>query len=288
MNTAFISYQSNDEISDIMKKKFAAKFKGDSIDIFDSNFDIAKNDNNKNGLDYKINKVYFLFPSIKIKNIEHIFNSNKDLNIEDGIEHIKKESLNQPKNNIIKNNIFKKRPKRNYNSLLNQIKNKPIINTSSNNITQNPIIINNNKTLDNSRTKVFGGVEEKNLKELTKMELKTVDKVAEEINTIKNNRDLRNYLFIQLAMLENKKDQEKKIQKINNLFNELDKDYKDLDKCSTTIINPINKKAYESNKKENSINELNDKINKVKSNIAYYENMGNLFLNILNIKKMNI
>ena len=112
MNTAFISYQSNDEISDIMNKKFAAKFKGNSIDFLDSKFDIAMNKNNKNELDYKINKVSFLFPSINKSNIEHIFNNNRDLSIEDGIEHIKKESLNQTKNNIIKNNIFKKRPKR--------------------------------------------------------------------------------------------------------------------------------------------------------------------------------
>ena len=269
MNTAFISYQSNDEIFDIMNKKFAAKFKGNSIDFLDSKFDIAMNKNNKNELDYKINKVSFLFPSINKSNIEHIFNNNRDLSIEDGIEHIKKESLNQTKNNIIKNNIFKKRPKRNYNSLLTQIHKNPIINTSLNNNannTQNQNITNNN----------------------LKFELKTVDRIAEEINTINNNTDLRNYLFIQLAILEDKKDKEKRYQKINNIFNELNQDYINLDKCSRTIIRPINKNACELNKKENAINELNDKIDKVKSSIADYENMGNLYLNILKIKKMNI
>lgn len=291
MNTAFISYQSNDEISDIMNKKFAAKFKGNSIDFLDSKFDIAMNKNNKNELDYKINKVSFLFPSINKSNIEHIFNNNRDLSIEDGIEHIKKESLNQTKNNIIKNNIFKKRPKRNYNSLLTQIHKNPIINTSLNNNannTQNQNIINNNKNPNNSKINIFGNREENNKKELLKFELKTVDRIAEEINTINNNTDLRNYLFIQLAILEDQKDKEKRYQKINNIFNELNQDYINLDKCSRTIIRPINKNACELNKKENAINELNDKIDKVKSSIADYENMGNLYLNILKIKKMNI
>lgn len=288
MNTAYISYQSNDEISDIMNKKFAAKFKGDSLDFFDLNFGIAMNDINKNELDYKINKVSFLFPSINKKNIEHIFNNNKDLSVEDGIEHIKKESLNQPKNHIIKNNIFKKRPKRNYNTLLTQIQKKPLNNTPLNNNIQKPILKYSNNNPDNSRTNILENREDKNEKELTKLELKTVDKIVEEMNTIKNNKDFRNYLFIQLTILKNKKDQEEKYQKINNLFNELGKDYTNLEKCSRTIIRPINKNASELNKKENTINELTEKINKVKSNIAYYENMGNLFLNIQKIKKMNI
>ena len=284
MNTAYISYQSNDEISDIMNKKFAAKFKADSLNIFDSKFDIVIEENNKNEPHYKIDKVSFVFPSINKNNIENIFNSNKDLSIEGGIENIKKESLNQRKKTI-----FKKRLKRNYNSLLNQIQKKPMINLSLNNNTQNINEINTAKNSDNSTSNTFKNKEKKIEKELTKLELKTVDKLAEDITTINNNRDLRTYLFIQLAMLEGKKDRyERKLQKINNLFNELDNDYINLDKCLKTIIRPINKSAIELNKNDNKIKELNEKINKVKSNIAFYENMGDLFLNIQNIKKMNI
>ena len=284
MNTAYISYQSNDEISDIMNKKFAAKFKADSLNIFDSKFDIVIDDNNKNEPDYKIDKVSFVFPSINKNNIEYLFNSNKDLSIEGGIEHIKKESLNQRKKAI-----FKKRLKRNYNSLLNQIQKKPMINLSLNNNTKNINQINTTKNSDNSTSNTFKNKEKKIEKELTKLELKTVDKLAEDIITSNNNRDLRTYLFIQLAMLEGKKDRyERKLQKINNLFNELDNDYINLDKCLKTIIRPINKTTMELNKKDNKIKELNEKINKVKSNIAFYENMGDLFLNIQNIKKMNI
>ena len=283
MNTAYISYQSNDEISDIMNKKFAAKFKADSLNIFDSKFDIVIDDNNKNEPDYKIDKVSFLFPSINKNDIENIFNSNKDLSIENGIEHIKKESLNQRKKTI-----FKKRLKRNYNSLLNQIQKKQMIDLSLNKNAQNINVINTAKNLDNTRANIFENKEKKIEKELTKLELKTVDKLAEEITTINNIRDLRTYLFIQLAMLEGKKEHEEKVRKINNLFKDLDNDYINLQKCLTTIIRPTNKNTSELNKKENKIKELIEKINEVKSNIAIYENMGDLFLNIQKFKKMNI
>ena len=283
MNTAYISYQSNDEISDIMNKKFAAKFKADSLNILDSKFDIVIDDNNKNEPDYKIDKVSFLFPSINKNNIENIFNSNKDLSIENGIEYIKKESLNQRKKTIFKNRL-----KRNYNSLLNQIQKKQMIDLSLNKNTQNINVINTAKNLDNTRANIFENKEKKIEKELTKLELKTVDKLAEEITTINNIRDLRTYLFIQLAMLEGKKDHEEKVRKINNLFKDLDNDYINLQKCLTTIIRPTNKNTSELNKKENKIKELIEKINKVKRNIAIYENMGDLFLNIQKFKKMNI
>ena len=283
MNTTYISYQSNDEISDIMNKKFAAKFKADSLNIFDSKFDIVIDDNNKNEPDYKIDKVSFLFPSIDKNNIENIFNSNKDLSIENVIEHIKKESLNQRKKTI-----FKKRLKRNYNSLLNQIQKKQMIDLSLNKNAQNINVINTAKNLDNTRANIFENKEKKIEKELTKLELKTVDKLAEEITTINNIRDLRTYLFIQIAMLEGKKEHEEKVRKINNLFKDLDNDYINLQKCLTTIIRPTNKNTSELNKKENKIKELIEKINEVKSNIAIYENMGDLFLNIQKFKKMNI
>ena len=283
MNTAYISYQSNDEISDIMNKKFAAKFKADSLNILDSKFDIVIDDNNKNEPDYKIDKVSFLFPSINKNNIENIFNSNKDLSIENGIDYIKKESLNQRKKTI-----FKKKLKRNYNSLLNQIQKKQMIDLSLNKNAQNINLINTSKNSDNTRANIFENKEKKIEKELTKLELKTVDKLAEEITTINNIRDLRTYLFIQLAMLKGKKEHEEKVRKINNLFKDLDNDYINLQKCLTTIIRPTNKNTSELNKKENKIKELIEKINKVKRNIAIYENMGDLFLNIQEFKKMNI
>jgi hypothetical protein len=266
-----------------MNKKFAAKFKADSLNIFDSKFDIVIDDNNKNEPDYKIDNVSFLFPSINKNNIENIFNSNKDLSIENGIEYIKKESLNQRKKTI-----FKKKLKRNYNSLLNQIQKKQMIDLSLNKNAQNINLINTSKNSDNTRANIFENKEKKIEKELTKLELKTVDKLAEEITTINNNRDLRTYLFIQLAMLEGKKEHEEKVRKINNLFKDLDNDYINLQKCLTTIIRPTNKNTSELNKKENKIKELIEKINEVKSNIAIYENMGDLFLNIQKFKKMNI
>ena len=250
MSTAIISYQTNDEISSIMNKKFASKFKADSPYSFDSKFVLAINENNENELEYKINKVCFMFPSVNKNIIEQIFNNNKDLSIEQGIE--------LPKN--------------------------PISNLSLNNNSQT----NNNKILDNSRTSIFENIEKEREKERNKLELKTVDKVAEEINGIKNNNDLRNYLFIQLSMLEAQKDREKKKQKITNIFNRLEQDNIDLNKCKMTIIRPINKKSSELNKKETIINELNDKIDKHKESIMYYENLGNIYFDMLKIKKMNI
>ena len=284
MSTAIISYQTNDEISSIMNKKFASKFKADSPYSFDSKFVLAINENNENELEYKINKVCFMFPSVNKNIIEQIFNNNKDLNIEQGIELIKNEILNENKKNEININKPTKRQKRNYNSFLSQLPKNPISNLSLNNNSQT----NNNKILDNSRTSIFENIEKEREKERNKLELKTVDKVAEEINGIKNNNDLRNYLFIQLSMLEAQKDREKKKQKITNIFNRLEQDNIDLNKCKMTIIRPINKKSSELNKKETIINELNDKIDKHKESIMYYENLGNFYFDMLKIKKMNI
>lgn len=289
MSTAIISYQNNDEISAIMRKKFASKFKVDSNNAIDTKFELAMNENKENELEYKINKLSFIFPSVNKNIIEHVFNNNNDFNIEQGIELIKREILKENKNDEINNNKPRRRPKRNYNSLiLSQLPKKPMNNLPFNNYSQNLNEINNNKIIDNSRTNIFENSEKLKEKERNKLELKTVDKVVEEIINIKNNKDLRNYLFIQLSMLEAHKEREIKKQKITNIFNRLEQDNIDLKKCTTTIIRPINKKSSELNKKEAIINETNDKIDKVQKSIIYYENLGNLYYDIQQIKKMNI
>jgi hypothetical protein len=289
MSTSIISYQNNDEISAIMRKKFASKFKVDSNNAIDTKFELAMNENKENELEYKINKLSFIFPSVNKNIIEHVFNNNNDLKIEQGIELIKREILKENKNDEINNNKPRRRPKRNYNSLiLSQLPKKPMNNLPFNNYSQNLNEINNNKIIDNSRTNIFENSEKLKEKERNKLELKTVDKVVEEITNIKNNKDLRNYLFIQLSMLEAHKEREIKKQKITNIFNHLEQDNIDLKKCTTTIIRPINKKSSELNKKEAIINETNDKIDKVQKSIIYYENLGNLYYDIQQIKKMNI
>ena len=195
--------------------------------------------------------------------------------------------------NIINNNsMFKKSRKRNYNSFLSEAKamtqresniNLNKLNQNNNNI-NNICNIGENHRINIFENKIIEKQKEKELekekeKERNKLELKTVDKLAEDLLYYKNNKEgLKKYLFNQLALLDAKKKKDRIIQNMKNRNDELDQDYLSLNKCRTTIINPINKKTRELNKLNNTIRDLEENIDKVKKNIKFYEYLGNLFL----------
>ena len=312
MNNTLLSYQNNDEMISIMNKKFASRFKSEEDSAFYSDEPVINEINNKpdeNSYEYKLNKMTFFFPSIPKEKIEQILNDNKEISLQEGIEMIKQMIITENKrnetnnnrelNNINNINYSKKRIKRNYISSLIQSKKQtqsPLINNMNNinnmNTINNMNAINNinNKIEVNSRTDIFSDESKEKVKEeeRKKLELKTVDKVTEEILESKNQEDLKQYLFNQLVLLDDKKDKDGKIQELIERIDNLEKDRTSLAKCLHTIIRPVNKNTCKINKLDNKIKELNDDIVKVSGNIKYLEYMGNLFLNMIEFKKMDL
>ena len=300
MNTTFLSYQDNDEISSIMNKKFASKFKADADSIFYQNkpkFNIIDNTSNEEKLNY-------LFPSFPKEKIEQIFQNNKDTDLDKGIELITKMKISDNKINEINinnnNNKYnysnKYKLKRNYYTLLNQTPSRMqksssnIINTNYN-TNANINNINNNKIEEvNSRNNINEkrNIENTKGEERNKLELKTVDQIAEELLNSKDQEELKKYLFIQLLFLNEKYKKDKIFQKIKEQINLLDIDYLSLDKCQKTIPRPINKNKFKISELDNKNSELNKEIEKKKESIQFLEYILSLYFNISKIKKLDL
>ena len=297
MNTTFLSYQDNDEISSIMNKKFASKFKADADSIYYQNkpkFNIIDNTPKEEKLNY-------LFPSFPKEKIEQIFQNNKDNDLDKGIELITKMKISDNiKNEININNSNNKynysnkyKLKRNYYTLLNQT---PLrVQKASSNIINTNYNINfnniNNKIEEvNSRNNINEkrNIENTKGEERNKLELKTVDQIAEELLNSKDQEELKKYLFIQLLFLNEKYKKDKIFQKIKEQINLLDIDYLSLDKCQKTIPRPINKKKFEISELDNKNSELNKEIEKKKESIQFLEYILSVYFNISKIKKLDL
>ena len=298
MNTTFLSYQDNDEISSIMNKKFASKFKADADSIFYQNkpkFNIIDNTSNEEKLNY-------LFPSFPKEKIEQIFQNNKDTDLDKGIELITEMKISDNKINEINinnnNNKYnysnKYKLKRNYYTLLNQTPSRMqksssnIINTNYNininNIRNNKIEeVNSRKNMNEKRN-----IENTKGEERNKLELKTVDQIAEELLNSKDQEELKKYLFIQLLFLNEKYKKDKIFQKIKEQINLLDIDYLSLDKCQKTIPRPINKNKFKISELDNKNSELNKEIEKKKESIQFLEYILSVYFNISKIKKLDL
>ena len=297
MNTTFLSYQDNDEISSIMNKKFASKFKADADSIYYQNkpkFNIIDNTPKEEKLNY-------LFPSFPKEKIEQIFKNNKDTDLDKGIELITKMKISDNKINEINinnnNNKYnysnKYKLKRNYYTLLNQT---PLrVQKASSNIINTNYNINfnniNNKIEEvNSRNNINEkrNIENAKEEERNKLELKTVDQIAEELLNSKDQEELKKYLFIQLLFLNEKYKKDKIFQKIKEQINLLDIDYLSLDKCQKTIPRPINKNKFKISELDNKNSELNKEIEKKKESIQFLEYILSVYFNISKIKKLDL
>ena len=297
MNTTFLSYQDNDEISSIMNKKFASKFKADADSIYyqtQPKYNIIDNTSNEEKLNY-------LFPSFPKEKIEQIFQNNKGTDLDKGIELITEMKISDNKINEINinnnNNKYsysnKYKLKRNYYTLLNQTPSRMqkatsnIINTNYN-INFNNI---NNKIEEvNSRNNINEkrNIENTKGEERNKLELKTVDQIAEELLNSKDQEELKKYLFIQLLFLNEKYKKDKIFQKIKEQINLLDIDYLSLDKCQKTIPRPINKNKFKISELDNKNSELNKEIEKKKESIQFLEYILSVYFNISKIKKLDL
>ena len=297
MNTTFLSYQDNDEISSIMNQNFASKFKADADSIFyqtQPKYNIIDNTSREEKLNY-------LFPSFPKEKIEQIFQNNKDNDLDKGIELIKEMKISDNKikeininNNNNKYNYSNKyKLKRNYYTLLNQT---PLrVQKASSNIINTNYNINfnniNNKIEEvNSRNNINEkrNIENTKGEERNKLELKTVDQIAEELLNSKDQEELKKYLFIQLLFLNEKYKKDKIFQKIKEQINLLDIDYLSLDKCQKTIPRPINKKKFEISELDNKNSELKEEIKKKKESIQFLEYIGSVYFNISKIKKLDL
>ena len=158
--------------------------------------------------------------------------------------------------------------------------NNPNTNTSvhTNEILQKQQIIDNEK-------------ENERIKERKKCELKTVDKVAQELLESKNENELKEYLFTQLRLL----DQQKRIDnhneliknRINNTINQLNNDKIELRKCNTAVTRALNRKTVECFNLENKEKKLEIEINNVKDSINYHAYIGDLYNEKLKVLKEN-
>ena len=217
-------------------------------------------------------------------------NKNKNISIEDGIEQLKdltlsennKKKLNKNEFNQINNNnknksfikkFIKNFPKkRNY---LTSINKSNIISNSNN---SNIAISNSNqqKEKEDENINSINELDERE-KMRKKIELKTVDEVAQELLQSKDENNLREYLFDQLQLLHQKKIIEYKLSQMKNTINQLNRDKIDLRRCNEVVSRALNKKTVEDVKKNRELEKLNVDIGKVIKNIQYHEYMGDLY-----------
>ena len=201
--------------------------------------------------------------------------------------------LNINNNNNKYNYSNKYKLKRNYYTLLNQT---PLrVQKASSNIINTNYNINfnniNNKIEEvNSRNNINEkrNIENTKGEERNKLELKTVDQIAEELLNSKDQEELKKYLFIQLLFLNEKYKKDRIFQKIKEQINLLDKDYLSLDKCQKTIPRPINKNKFKISELDNKNSELNKEIEKKKESIQFLEYIGSVYFNISKIKKLDL
>lgn len=194
-------------------------------------------------------------------------NKNTNENISKNNNITIKENIN--KNEIIlENNINKKFPNSNIN------------NNMSNNINDNNI---SNNINDNEMKYELS----EKRKERKKMELKTVDVVAQELLESKDENDLKEYLFDQLQLLDQKMRINQKFQLLEKAINQLNKDHIELRKCNTAVSRALNKKVVENFNLDNKLKNLNNEVEKIIKNINYHEYMGDCYKEELNKLKEN-
>ena len=320
MATTLLMSNNGEEITSIMSKKFAPKLKKDNDSIYYSskinNMDFENTSQNKIKDKCTLNKMTQLFPSIPLEKIENIIN-NKHLSIEEGIEQLKQLTISENTkkmenkiDNIAKKNfvsVFSDKfhnnfpKKRNYNALIaKSIK----INENSYINNDKAISPNNNKDnnieemLDSQKLKEREIQKERELQlqkererinERKKRELKTVDKVAQELLESRNKDELKEYLFGQLLLLNAKKENDIKKERlknqINNTINQLINDKMELRKCNTGVSKVLNRKIVELYKVDNEIKKRENEINQVKERLNYHAYMGDFYKEQLKLIK---
>ena len=315
MTTKILSHNIDSRFNnEIMNNKFTPKMKYDNSQYYSydkENYEINSH-YMKNDEENKVNKMNFLFPSVPIEvsekfliiylqTIKFILPKNNNLSIDEGIEKLKSLTISERyKNNNINseketekknrvfynyninnntqnsnnnmnndknsNHLFYKR-KRNYLSLINSYKRNEIINRNLN--------INSNNNHSN-------GENANNENKIEKNKLLDVDILSNELLKTKNQEELKNILFQQLILLDQKIKKEKEIEQIRESINILEKDELDLTKCQKVVTRALCKKIHSKNELDKKDEELKEEILKIINRIVYYQSYGDFFIKELN------
>ena len=298
-----------------------------SLDYKNINANEKSNENTLNQMSFIFptlsrEKIENIFKNNKNISIEEGIEQLKKLTLSENSKKNKDNQVNphiniNPHEKNIKHYIYNRKfynknlLKRNYNTMLNQSNqnnfNNIIINNNINNIninnTNNNITNNNNEIIlkqqkiekENAsriqKEKFEKEKENERIKERKKKELKTYDKVAQELTESKNENDLKEYLFRQLVLLDQKKedDYNKIIMKneLNNTINQLNKDIIELRKCNTYVSKALNKKAIQYVSLANQEKKIVKEIEKTKESLNYHAYIGDLCKEQLNFIKEN-
>ena len=315
MTTKILSHNIDSRFNnEIMNSKFTPKMKYDNSQYYSydkENYEINSH-YMKNDEENKVNKMNFLFPSVPIEvsekfliiylqTIKFILPKNNNLSIDEGIEKLKSLTISERyKNNNINseketekknmvfynfninnntqnynnnmnndknsNHLFYKR-KRNYLSLINSYKRNEIINRNLN--------INSNNNHSN-------GENANNENKIEKNKLLDVDILSNELLKTKNQEELKNILFQQLILLDQKIKKDKEIEQIKESINILEKDELDLTKCQKVVTRALCKKIHSKNELDKKDEELKEEILKIINRIVYYQSYGDFFIKELN------
>ena len=224
--------------------------------------------NSNNNSNFSNNKKFQKFQKHKRNHNELISHTNQ-LQVQENI------------NNYNNNNEFASNNNNNNRNINNNINSNNNDNNANNSNPKNIQIrqINNERELER-------------LKERKKIELKTADKVAQELLEFKNQNELKEYLFRQLVLLDQKnndeQEKEKKNNQINASINQLNNDKIELRKCNTAVSRALNRKIVEHFQLSNKVKNLENEVKKVRESINYHACQGDIFHNHLKNLKGNI
>ena len=113
-----------------------------------------------------------------------------------------------------------------------------------------------------------------------------MDILAKELLQSKNEKELREYLLVQMDLLMQKKEIDNHIEKTKNSINQLNKDQIELRKCNAGVSSAFIKVKVEEAKLDKTIEKLEKEIEIVKDNIKCYQNIGDIYK--MKLKNLNI
>ena len=140
-----------------------------------------------------------------------------------------------------------------------------------------------NKNLNiNSINNHSNGENVNNENKIEKNKLLDVDILSSELLKTKDQEELKNILFQQLILLDQKIKKEKEIEQIKESINILEKDELDLTKCQKVVTRALCKKIHSKNELDKKDEELKEEILKIINRIVYYQSYGDFFIKELN------
>ena len=225
---------------------------------------------------------------------------NHNISIDEGIEKLRSLTISEKnKNNNIKNEkSTEKRNRTFYNNInknnnnINGNNNKDYFNNKNYKRKRNYLSLlssyNKNEILTPNISRDANNQKDKNIinnninnNKIEENTLLDVEALSNELLKCKNEEELKNVLFHQLLLLDQKKRNYVKYEEIKNSTNILEKDKYDLLKCIKGVSRVLNKKVNSKNNLDLKINDLEGEISQLNGRINYYQSLGDLYKNEL-------